>query len=70
MPLDIDGNVVITWGTQAGITYLLEYSADLVTWSVTPTIPIVLNAAAMTATATDSAALNRKFYRVRATLEQ
>jgi endonuclease/exonuclease/phosphatase family metal-dependent hydrolase len=64
------GDVVITWGTQAGITYLLEYSSDLVTWSGTPAIPIVLNAATNTATATDSAAPDRKFYRVRSTLEQ
>ena len=63
-------DVVITWGTQDGITYLLEYSPDLISWSGAPVIPIVLNAAAKTATAADTATPDRKFYRVRATLEQ
>ena len=63
-------DVVITWGTQDGVTYLLEHSPDLVNWSGAPGVPIVLNAAEKTATATDPATPDRKFYRVRATLEQ
>lgn len=63
-------DVILAWGTQPGISYDVEYSADLVVWSRIPSIPISLNPAAKTAIATDSAAPNVKFYRVRATLEQ
>ena len=63
-------DVQITWGTQAGVTYAIEWSTDLKTWTDTPAVPITLNAAQKTAVATDAFSNGKKFYRVRVTLEQ
>jgi hypothetical protein len=65
------GDVVITWKTQAGVTYKVEQSGDLVGWTDTPTIPITVDPATQTASALDSGgtAASRKFYRVVTTLD-
>jgi 3-phytase len=63
-------DIQITWGTQAGVSYAIEWSTDLVTWLDSPALPISYNAAQKTAIATDTATGERKFYRVRVTLEQ
>ena len=63
-------DIVLTWGTQSGVSYVVEWSEDLVTWSSTPTIPIILNSAQQTAKAQDPASASRKFYRIRVGLEE
>ena len=63
-------DVVLTWGSQAGITYKVESSPDLAQWFSAPAIPVVVNTATNTATATDAggASGSAKYYRVVATL--
>ncbi len=63
-------DVVLKWGSQAGVTYRVERSADLVQWSDQPAIPIVVNGATSMAIATDPGAgsTTGRFYRVVATL--
>ena len=63
-------DVVLTWGSQAGITYRVERSADLSQWFDQPEIPVVINGLTNTATATDLGvgSTTGRFYRVVATL--
>jgi Endonuclease/Exonuclease/phosphatase family len=64
-------DVVLTWGTQSGVTYKVEQSVDLATWTDTPTIPIVFNDPILTATATHAGGLSgpQRFYRIVTTLD-
>lgn len=66
-----DADVVLTWGTQSGVSYKVQTSTALTTWSDAPGITIVLNGATRTATATDVGAASGpdKFYRVVCTLD-
>ena len=59
-------DVVLTWGTQSGVSYKIQTSADLGSWSDAPSITVVLNAETQTATATDVGAGGGwdRFYRV------
>ena len=63
-------DVMLTWGSQSGIAYKVEWSTDLAQWFSTPAIQVVVNAATNTATATDAggASAAGKYYRVVATL--
>jgi hypothetical protein len=63
--------VTLTWGAQAGRTYQVEYSPDLVTWFASPTGEVIANSS--TATWTDSGppatltapfGATQRFYRV------
>jgi 3-phytase len=63
-------DIQITWGTQAGVSYAVEWSTDLTTWFDSPALPITFDAVKKTAVATDTASVEKKFYRVRVTLEQ
>ena len=62
---------LLSWQTQPGVTYTVEQSPDLSTWSATPTIPITFDTPNATATALDAgAALGpQKFYRLSLTLD-
>ncbi len=63
-------DVVLTWGTQSGISYRMQTSPDLIVWTDAPGIGIVLDAGAQTAAATDTGAAGTdKFYRVVCTLD-
>jgi hypothetical protein len=64
-------DVVLSWGSQAGISYKVQWSINLTQWFDTPAIPVVVNSATNTATATDvgGGSADQKFYRVVATLE-
>jgi 3-phytase len=64
-------DVVLTWGTQNGVTYKVEQSTDLAAWSDIPAIPIVFNNPMLTATATHVGGLSglQRFYRIVTTLE-
>ena len=64
-------DVVLSWGTQSGVSYTIQTSADLISWSDAPGIGIMLNAGAQTATATDAGAAPGpdKYYRVVCTLD-
>ena len=64
-------DVVLTWGTQAGVSYKIQTSADLGSWGDAPSIPVVLNVGTQTATATDPSAGGGwdRFYRVVCTLD-
>ena len=66
-----DPDVVIAWGTQTGVSYTMQTSPCLTSWSDAPGIGIVLNAGAQTATATDAGAAPGpdKYYRVVCTLD-
>jgi Endonuclease/Exonuclease/phosphatase family len=64
------GDIVLTWGTQDGVTYKVEWSTDLVAWQSVPAVPIVFDNLARTATATDTASANKRLYRIVVTLEQ
>ena len=61
-------DVVLTWGSQAGITYKVEWTTDLTQWFSAPAIPVLINANTATATDVGGAAGTEKFYRVVATL--
>jgi len=65
------GDVVLTWGTQSGVTYQVEQSVDLSAWTATPTIPIVFNNPMLTATATHVGGLSglQRLYRIVTTLD-
>ena len=65
-------DVVVTWGTQAGVTYAIETSPQVSPWAGDPGPAIVFDAVNQTATATDSSAISSapKFYRVVCTIEQ
>ena len=63
-------DVVLTWRTQPGVTYRVEQSTDLTSWTATPEIPIVLDLASDSATATDPLGGAQKFYRLVLSLEQ
>ena len=64
-------DVIITWGTQSGVSYLVQTSPNLTTWTDAPGITIALDSGAQTATATDAGAASGpdKFYRVVCTLD-
>ena len=64
-------DVVLTWGTQTGVSYKIQMSPDLAAWTDAPAIGIVLDGGAQTATATDAGASAGpdKFYRVVCTLD-
>ena len=64
-------DVVITWGTQNGVSYKVEQSPDFGSWTDTPTIPIIFDTNLLTATATHSGGLTglQRFYRVVTTLD-
>lgn len=64
-------DVIVTWGTQAGVTYRLETSPDLVMWSGNHGLSIVFDTLAQTATVTDpgAAANPPKYYRLVCTIE-
>jgi len=64
-------DIVLSWGTQDGVTYKVEQSADLAAWSDTPSIPIVFNNPMLTATATHAGGLSglQRFYRIVTTLD-
>jgi hypothetical protein len=64
-------DVVLSWGTQAGITYKVQTSPTLTTWTDAPGIGLVFDVGAQTATGTDVGAVGdvQKFYRVVCTLE-
>jgi hypothetical protein len=68
--LRVGDDVQLTWGSQQGISYKVEWSANLVQWFETPGIPVIINTTTNTATATDAAvgAQTSKFYRIVATL--
>ena len=64
-------DVVLTWGTQSGVSYKMQTSPNLAVWTDAPGIGIVLDGGAQTATATDAGAAvgPDKFYRVVCTLD-
>jgi hypothetical protein len=64
-------DVVITWGTQNGVSYKVEQSPDFGSWTDTPTIPIVFDTTLLTATATHTGGLTglQRFYRIVTTLD-
>ena len=64
-------DVVLTWGTQSGVSYLVQTSPNLAAWTDAPGITIALDGGAQTATATEAgaAAGPDKFYRVVCTLD-
>ncbi len=64
-------DVVLTWGTQSGVSYKIQTSADLGSWGDAPSIAVVLNAETQRATATDVGAGGGwdRFYRVVCTLD-
>ena len=64
-----DDDVVLTWETQVGVSYTVEWADSLGQWQVAPEIPIALQANS-TAEARDLLSESRKFYRIRVTLEQ
>ena len=66
----VANDVVLTWGSQSGITYKVEWSPDLAQWFSVPAIPVVVNAGAATATDIGGAAVTERFYRVVATLAE
>ena len=59
-------DVVLTWGTQSGVSYKMQTSPDLAAWTDAPGIGIALDVGAQTAAATDAGASAGpdKFYRV------
>ena len=64
-------DVVLTWGTQGGVSYKMQTSPDLATWTDAPGVGIVLNAGTQAAMATDAGAAGgaQLFYRVVCTLD-
>ena len=62
-------DIVLTWGTQPGVSYKVESSPDLAAWSDTPAIPVSVNAQTATATDAGGAAGTKKYYRIAATLD-
>jgi hypothetical protein len=65
-------DVALSWGSQAGISYRVQWTTDFAQWNETPVIPVAVNSATNTATAVDAGggSATGKFYRVVATLEQ
>ncbi len=68
-----DGDAVLTWGTQTGVTYRLQTSPDLATWAEPSALIPALDTATQTATASDAgagaASLGQRFYRIICTLD-
>lgn len=64
-------DVVLTWGTQSGVSYQVQTSLELSDWANAPAITVMLNNTTHTATATDAGAGAgpEKFYRVVCTLD-
>jgi hypothetical protein len=64
-------DIVLSWGTQNGVTYKVEQSTDLTAWSDTPSIPIIFDNPLLTATATHSGGFSglQRFYRIVTTLD-
>lgn len=64
-------DIVLTWGTQTGITYRLQTSPDLAVWTDASELALVLNGETQTATVTDPGAAGggKRFYRIICTLE-
>jgi hypothetical protein len=64
-------DVVIKWKAQAGVTYKVEQSNDLATWSDTPTIAVNVDPGTQNATATDVGGMAgaMKYYRVVTSLD-
>ena len=64
-------DVVLTWGTQSGISYTIQTSPNLTAWTDAPGISISLDSGTQTATATDGGAAGGpdQFYRVVCTLD-
>ncbi len=71
VPARVGADIVLSWGSQAGIAYKVQWSINLTQWFDTPVIPVVVDSPTNTATATDVGAgtAGQKFYRVVATLE-
>ncbi len=71
VPARLGGDVVLTWGTQVGVSYTMQTSPNLSTWTDAPGIGIVLDGGTQTATATDAGAAAGPdvFYRIVCTLE-
>ncbi len=65
-------DVVLTWGTQSGVSYKMQTTSDLrAGWTDAPQISITLDGNAQTAIATDTGAAGGadKYYRVVCTLD-
>lgn len=62
-------DVVLTWHTQPGVTYQVEQSTDLASWSATPEIAISFDPDNGAASAADAFAGPRKFYRLALSLD-
>jgi hypothetical protein len=64
-------DVVITWKTQPGVSYKVEQSADLATWTDTPVITATVDTAAQTGTAVDvgGRSATGRFYRLVTSLD-
>ena len=64
-------DVVLTWGAQAGVTYRVETSTDLVTWITAPGVVVTIDPGTLAATATEAGAAEgaEKYYRVVCSLE-
>jgi len=64
-------DVIVSWGTQAGVTYTLQTSPDLLAWADAPGLPIVFDTPAQTATVIDPGVGGGppKYYRLVCTIE-
>ncbi len=63
------GRLVLTWHAQAGVTYHVERSTELTSWTSHPT-PVTLDPATLAATWTDDTApAGTGYYRIAVTLE-
>lgn len=64
-------DIVLSWGTQNGVTYKVEQSTDLTAWTDTPSIPIAFDNPLLSATATHIGGLSglQRFYRIVTTLD-
>ena len=67
----LDADVVLTWGTQSGVSYKVQTSPDLAAWTDAPEIGIILKSRGQMAIARDAGAAGRpqKYYRVVCTLD-
>ena len=64
-------DVVLTWDGQAGVTYGVETSTDLLAWTPAPQIPVTVDAETFSASAREAgvAGAPPRFYRVVASIE-